>query len=80
MAIDSIAVLSEVKMVEIWETKKREIFIRDLMFAGMSKRFSDGKLTQESVHIGILGGPEVNFPSEYWHEVKSAIDGLLKEI
>lgn len=67
-------------MPEICETKKRERFIQNLIFAGISKRFVDGKLTQESVHIDVIGGPEVSFPSEYWHEVKSAIDELLKEV
>lgn len=66
-------------MPEIWQTKKREILIRDLIFAGIRKRSREGKLTQESVHINIMGGPEVCFPSEYWPEVKSAIDELLKE-
>jgi len=66
-------------MPEIWETKEREKLIKNLIFAGVSKRFGDGQLFQESVQIKIMGGPEVSFPSEYWPKIKATIDELLKQ-
>ena len=67
-------------MSDIWDTKEKEKLIKDLVFAGVAKRFTNGKLLQESVQIKIMGGPEVSFPSEYWPEVKSAIDEFIKVI